>query len=130
MKPYSILLVVLWAVTTFTDIWSLAYAPHILFAIKSVGTPVLFTLCMAGCVQLAWDRRLVRFSAGQWRTTYQATLAMGGFYVVLKNFGDVLGVPTFAGDAGLLQLGLDFLPYLLFAVPVILLKHELKKSQI
>ena len=124
MKAYSVLLAVLWVVTVFTDIWGLAYARHVLFVIKGVGTPVLFTLGLAGCVELAWGRRLVRFDAVRWRMAYQATLIMGGFYVMLKNYGDLLGVPTFAGEAGLMQLGLDFLPYLLFAIPLILLEHK------
>lgn len=128
MRPYCVLLGILWLVTTFTDIWSLAYVRHLAFAVKGVGTPVLFTLCLAGCVELAWGRRLVRFDALRWRMTYQATLLMGGFYVMLKNYGELLGVPTFSGEASLLQVGLDFLPYMLFAIPVILLEHEMKKA--
>lgn len=129
MKAYSVLLGVLWLVTTFTDIWSLAYVRHVAFAVKGVGTPVLFTLCLAANVELAWRRRIVKFDTLRWRMTYQATLLMGGFYVILKNYGELLGVPTFSGDAGLLQLGLDFLPYLLFAIPVILLEYERKKER-
>lgn len=128
MKPYAVLLAVLWAVTTFTDIWSLAYAQHFLFVVKGLGTPVLFTLCLAGCVELAWGWRLARLAPGRWRATYRATLAMGVFYVLLKDFGDLLGVPAMAGEPNLLQIGLDFLPYLLFAVPVVILVHEKEKS--
>ncbi|BBD09713.1 hypothetical protein [Desulfovibrio ferrophilus] len=129
MKPYSILLAVLWLTTSFTDLWSLAYASHPLFVLKSIGTVVLFTLCLMGCLQLAWGRIFIRFAPGQWRMTYQGTLTMGAFYVLLKNFGDVLGVATMAGDTSIFQIGLDFLPYLLFAIPIIVLEHELNKEQ-
>ncbi|MBU1003882.1 MAG: hypothetical protein KKE73_15330 [Proteobacteria bacterium] len=129
MKPYSILLLVLWLTTSFTDLWSLAYASHHLFVIKSIATVVLFTLCLAGCIQLAWGKTLLRFAPGQWRMVYQATLAIGAFYVMLKNFGDLMGVATMSGPINIFQIGLDFLPYLLFAIPVIVLEHELNKGQ-
>lgn len=128
MKPYSILLALLWLVTTATDLWGLAYAQHPLFVIKGLGTVVLFTLSLAGCIQLAWGRALVRFAPGQWRMVYQATLALGAFYVLLKNFGELLGVATMSGPTNIFQLGLDFLPYLLFAIPIIVLEHELNKE--
>lgn len=127
MKPYSILLILLWLSTTFTELWSIAYATNVLFVLKSLGAVVLFTLCMAGCLQLAWNRRLVRFTTPQWRMTYQATLALGAFAVLLKNFGEVLGVAMEPVPTGLMQIGMDFLPYLLFAIPVIILEHELSR---
>jgi len=124
MKLYTILLGLLWLSVTLRDLWSVAFATHPLFVLRAIGTAVLFTLCLAGCLELAWRRRLVRFSSVQWRMTYQATMAMGVFTVLLRHFGYLLGIADGQSAATLTAIGMDVLPFVLFAIPVILLEHE------
>ncbi|WP_461209716.1 hypothetical protein [Desulfocurvus sp. DL9XJH121] len=124
MKGYSLLLAVLWAVTVFRDIWSLAYAQHVFFAVRAVGATVLFTLCLAGALELGWGLRLARLRPSQWRLAYLGCLGLGALHVLAGVHGELLGLPAPEAGPSLLRMGLNFLPYLLFAIPVIILEHE------
>lgn len=128
MKPYAILLAVLWLASVAVDFWTLTASLPLAFALKSLADIVLFTLCLLVAVELAFSRVLVTLSTPQLRLVYNATLFVGGAHVMLNNFGDLLGVPSPVGDTSILQIGLDFLPYLLFSIPAIVLEHERKKA--
>ncbi len=126
MKGYFFLLALLYAVTVFMSLWSLTNPLHLLVALKNALDIALFSLCLTGCYGLAFKRRYLE--PARWRITFQATLILGVFSVVLLGFGDRFGVPTPAGNPGLLELGLIFLPYLLFAIPAILYEHALRND--
>jgi len=122
------LLGLLWLARVALDVLLAATLPHPFLLLICVGDVILFTLCLAGCIELGFGKRVVRLSRSQWRIVFNATLVLGGFYVMIKNYGELLNMPSLSGEGGLLQILLDFLPYLLFAVPVILLEHERKKA--
>lgn len=126
MKGYFVLLCVLYLATLFMSVWSLTNPLHVLVALKNALDIALFSICLAGCFGLAFKR--VYLEPTRWRLTYQATLTLGVFSVMLMGFGDRFGVPMPVGQPSLLELGLMFLPYLLFALPVILYEQALKKG--
>ncbi|MDY7001164.1 MAG: hypothetical protein SVS15_05205 [Thermodesulfobacteriota bacterium] len=128
MKLYFIILSVLFLTRVLLSVWFLLSLPHYLVFLNHVGDIVLFTLCWAGALDLAFKKRLLNFSPDKWRLTYQATLVLGAGSVLLTKYGADLGVPSPAGSPGILTLGLIFLPYVLFAIPVIVHEHELKKE--
>jgi len=128
MKLYFLLLSVLFLTRVVVSVWVLLSLPHYLVFLNHAADIVLFALCLAGCLDLAFKKRLVNFSQDKWRLTYQATLVLGAGSVLLTNYGHSLGVPSPAGSPGILTLGLIFLPYVLFAIPVIVHTHELKKE--
>lgn len=128
MKPYAVLLGILWAVSLFWAFMLATSAPHPYLVMKSLGDIVLLSLCLAGCIELAFGKCVVKFTRSHWRMVFNGTLILGAMHVMLKNFGEAMGVPSFVGEGGILQILLDFLPYVLFAIPVIILEHERKKA--
>lgn len=128
MKPYAVLLSILWLTNVVIAFWSLTASLPLAFALKNLGDIVLFTLCLLVCIELAFAKTIVSLSTPQLRLTYNATLFLGGAHVMMKNFGDMLGLPSPVGELNIFQIVLDFLPYVLFAIPVILLEHERKKA--
>ncbi len=125
MKLFAILLGFLWLSHMSLDVMLVVSMPHPFLMVVGVANVVLLSLCLAGAVELGFRKRIVRLSRKGWRITFNCTFVLGGFYVLLKNYGELLGMPGFAGgDAGLFQAALDFLPYVLFALPVVILEHE------
>jgi len=128
MKLYFIILSVLYLSRIIVSVWVMLNPPHYLIFLNHAADMVLFTLCLAGCLDLAFKKRLVNFSTDKWRLTYQATLVLGACTVLLMCYGDKVGVPSPVGNPGFLTIGLIYLPYVLFAIPVIVHEHELKKE--
>ncbi len=126
MKGYFYLLSVLYLVTVLVSLWSLTNPLHVLTALKNALDIALFSACLAACHGLVYKRRY--WEAPRWRLIYQATLTLGVFGVMLMGYGERFGVPSPVGSPGLIQLGLWFLPYLLFVIPVILYEHALKND--
>lgn len=126
MKGYFILLCILYLASVVISIWSLTNPLHILVALKNALDIAMFTLCIMGAYGLAFKRKL--WDPVRWRMIFQGTLILGVFSVVLIGYGERFGVPSPAGAPSLLQLGLVFLPYLLFAIPVVLYERALKND--
>jgi len=126
MKVYFVLLCVLYLATLVMSVWSLTNPLHLLVALKNALDIALFFLCLVGCFGLAFRREYLEPT--RWRLTYQATLTLGVFSVVLMGFGGRFGVPMPVGDPSLVELGLLYLPYLLFAIPVVLYEQALRKG--
>ena len=130
MKLYFILMCVLYLATMLPSGVLLMHADqiHWLRILKSVGDLVLFALCLRGAFGLAWNRVYAR--QGVWNNVGAATLVLGGFSVMLFGYGEIFGVPTPAGKPSLISLGLVFLPYVLFAAPVVIYEYKMKKGEI
>lgn len=126
MIGYFVLLCILYLVTVGTSLWALTQPLHSLFVVKDLGTIVLFSLCLRGCYGLVFKKTY--WIPEKWRIVFQGTLVLGVFTVILYGYGENLGVPSPAGAPTLIDLGLMYLPYLLFAIPVILYENTLKKS--
>lgn len=129
MKVYVVLLAILYVLHISINIWALTTLPHYLFAIQHLADLVLLTLCMAGGIAHSFGKVLVRLERGSWRMVSRLTLVLGAFTVLLYVKGDeVFGVPAPASGGGIMQVALIFLPYVLFAIPVIVYEHELGKK--
>ena len=137
MKVYFILLSFLYLMRMFISIrsilggllgWSLFSFPNYLYILNHLADMVVFSLCLAGCLDLAFKKRLLNFSPDKWRRTYQATLMVGILNVLLYCYGDRFGAPALIRNPGIFTVIKFFLPYVLFAIPVIVHEHELKKE--
>lgn len=126
MKGYFVLLAVLYLVTLLMNVWSLTHRIPTLLAVKNALDIALFALCLLGAYGLAFRRSY--WEPLRWRMIYQATLVLGVFSVMIMGFGERFDMPTPYTDPSLLLLGMLFLPYLLFALPVILYEHALRKG--
>ena len=126
MKGYFFLLALLYIATMVMNIWSLTHSIPMLMALKNALDIVLFSLCLFGAYGLGFKREY--WVPARWRMTYQATLALGVFSVILMGFGERFGMPTPYTEPGIIQLVLMYLPYLLFALPVILYDNTLRKG--
>lgn len=126
MKGYFILLAVLYVLHVAVGVFVIAVSPHSMLVLKLVVDTVLYGLCLAGCWGLVGRRQI--WSPLTWRVIYQATLVMGGFFFVAQGFGDKLGIEYPTQEAGLLNLLMNLLNYVLFAVPVIVYENALRKG--
>lgn len=126
MKVYFVLLCLLYLATLAMSLWSLTNPLHVLVALKNALDVALFSICLVGCFGLAFRR--VYLEPTRWRVTYQATFTLGVFSVMLMGFGGRFGVPMPVGDPSLIELGLLYLPYLLFGIPVVLYERALRKG--
>lgn len=129
MKPYAVLLGVLWIGSLVRDLTLVAMGAPALLSARALGEVLLFGLCLAGCVELAWGRTVVRLSTVQWRLVSNGTFILGGLSVMFGSYGELFGLPQAAGRGGVLQAVLDFLPALVFAIPVVILEHERTKAE-
>lgn len=128
MKFYAVMLAVLWAMRMFISMWAMLQGQHPMLMLNHALDLVVLTLAMAGAVQLGFGKVfLPRFTTGHWRMVSRGTLLLGALSALLYTHGEAVGVPPSAG-AGLMQVALIFLPYLLFAIPVTVLEHELRKT--
>jgi hypothetical protein len=93
-----------------------------LFTLNHVLDVVAFSLCLAAALELGFGRRLVkRFTDGHWKLTGQATIALGILQTFLYGWGERIGMPDLIPQPGILTILRLMLPYVLFAVPAILL---------
>ena len=127
MKGYCILLAVLYVIHVVMGVFEVVVAPHDMRVLKLVIDAVVFALCLVGCFGLAYRKAL--WSPLTWRVIYQATLVMGCFFFFAQGFGDSVGIDHPDKDAGLLNLMMNLLNYLLFAVPVIVYEHALRRGE-
>lgn len=123
MKLYAILLAVLYLSRLAVSGFSLLHTDESLRAAVNLAEIVLFAVCLAAAVGLGWRKRWR--TPGFWAGTASATLMLGAASVLVYGFGDLFGLPT-TGRPNLLQLGLMYLPYVLFAVPAVLYDRELR----
>ena len=128
MKFYAILLAVLWVLRVSLSLTSLLMGQHPLYMLNHAADLVVLTLAMAGAMQAGFGKVwLPRFTPNHWRMVSRGTLLLGALSTLLYTHGEAIGVPATAGP-GLMQVGIVFLPYLLFSIPVIVLEHELRKK--
>ncbi|NCC26037.1 MAG: hypothetical protein EOM25_12720 [Deltaproteobacteria bacterium] len=126
MKGYVVLLAVLYAAMAFVSGVRLLHPLHFWTVARDLATMVAFSLCLVGAFGLAWGRTW--WTPRHWVMAGQATLILGGLAVILFGYGELFGVPTPQGRPGLLHMGMVFLPYLLFAIPVILYGSSQEKA--
>lgn len=131
MKFYFILLTILHiARVLLISIPAMVNRPALdYFFFNHLGDVILFTLCLAASFELGFGRKVLKsMDAGRWRLAGQATLALGVFQTFLYTLGESLGAPDLIPEPSLLDVGRLFLPYVLFAIPAIVLSHELAKA--
>ena len=131
MKIYFALLSLLFASSAATRIAQLmrpggpfADPYHI---IKYAADIVLFAAALYGAYLHGWGKR--EGSIVLWGWIKNLLLALGAFSVIAAGFPEALGVPGTPQRPGLLRLFLLFLPYILFAVPVVLLEKEMRDER-
>ncbi len=128
MKFYAILLAVLWLTRMTVSLWALLTGQHPLLMLNHALDLIVLTLALAGAMQAGFGKILLpRFTAQHWRLVSRGTLLLGALSTMLYTHGEAVGVPSSAGP-GLMNVALVFLPYLLFAIPVIVLEFELRKA--
>lgn len=120
MKIYCLLLAVLFLSTTLTKILQLLVATDSLFAFKTLADIFLFSLCLLACCGMAFNRRY--FSPAFWAWPGRLTLVLAGVHALL-----VLSSPREGGASFWpVDLGMNLLIYVLFAIPAILYANERK----
>jgi hypothetical protein len=129
MKVYTVLLAILYALRMFISLWALTTLPHWLFALNHLADIALFTLCVAAAVEFGFGKRLVRLPLDTWRLVGRLTLVLGAFSTLLYTNGQIFGAPAPAAGGGILQVAMIFLPYVLFAIPVIVYEHKLRQGE-
>jgi hypothetical protein len=130
MKVYVILLGILYALRMLVSVWALSHVPHYLFMLQHLADIVLFSLCMAGSVAHAYGKHVIRLERGTWKLVSRLTLVLGAFTVLLYVKGDVIfGIPAPAAGGGIFQVAMIFLPYVLFAIPVIVYEHQMGQTE-
>lgn len=81
------------------------------------------------CLRVAYDHAFGRawLDAAKTRLVYQAAFALGIYAVILAATDTPYGPPGLFGP-GLVHAGMVFIPYLLFAIPVVLQEKRLKEG--
>ena len=128
MKFYAILLALLWLLRMAVSLSALLFGQHPAFMLNHALDLVLLTMAMAGAIQVGFGKIwLPRLTPNHWRMVSRATLLLGALSTLLYTQGERLDIPTPAGP-GLMNVVMIFMPYLLFAIPVIVLEHNLRKA--
>ncbi|THB67061.1 MAG: hypothetical protein D6E12_09380 [Desulfovibrio sp.] len=127
MKGYFYLLCVLYVLHTGVNIFVAVVEPHGMYVMKALIDAVCFALCLVGSYGLAHRKPI--WTTWTWRTIYQATLVMGGFFFIAQGFGDVLGIDHPAADAGPINLAMLLIKYLLFAIPVVIYEYAMRTGK-
>ena len=123
MKPYFILLAVLFTSNTLLRVWQLWLGVPPEVAVSYLADVACFALCLWAAFALAFDRQPL--TRPQARLIYYATMVAGIVSVLLRVWGPQLGVPA-VGGVGLVDVGLWALSYVLFAIPAVLYDNWLK----
>lgn len=126
MKVYAILLCVLYLSRLVVSGFSLLHTPYPLRAAVNLAEILVFGACLAAAVGLGWKKRWR--TPGFWGAVATASLILGGAAALVFGFGDLFGLPQ-PGRPNLLQIGLLYLPYVLFAVPAVLYERELRGGE-
>jgi len=126
MKLYVVLLGFLYVLQMALSVWSLTAKVNVFYALGHVGNIAAFSLCLLGAVAFAYGWSPVRISRRAWWWVGRLTLVLGAYTTVLYTRGDVFGLPS--PPSGFMHAALILLPYVLFAVPVIVYEHELGKQ--
>ncbi len=124
MKGYAILLGVLFVSSLATRLMTVSVSHEPLARALAGADIVAFGLCLVAAVEMAFHRRWLtsRFGAQGWRLVSRGALVLGAFAVASSAMSRPMSAP------GLLQLGLMLVPYVVFAIPVILFENELKAA--
>ena len=123
MKPYFFLLAVLLLTNTFLRAWQVTVGIPAPLAVSYLADVVCFGLCLWCSWGLSFDKKPL--TRPQARLIYYATMIAGIASVLLRVWGPHLGVPA-VGGAGLIDVALWALSYILFAVPAVLYDQWLK----
>lgn len=126
MKPYFFLLAVLFVSNLFLRAWQVVVGIPLPLAVSYVADLVCFGLCLWTAWALAYLRKPL--TRPQARLIYYATMAAGIVSVLLRLYGDRVGVPA-VGGRNLIDVGLWALSYVLFAVPAVLYDTWLKTGR-
>ncbi len=125
MKPYFVLLIVLYLSTLANAAIGIAVFPSALALVKNLGDIVVFGLCLRTAYDHAFGRTWL--NAARCRLLYRGVFALGVYAVILAATGTRYGPPGMFGK-GLLHVIMVFVPYLLFAIPVVLQEKRLKEG--
>ncbi len=120
MKLYCLLLATLFLSSVVTRVLQLLIVTDSLFAIKVLADIVLFALCLLACYSLAFNRRF--FAPAFWAWPGRLTLILAGFHALLVLTSLQEGATSFWP----VDLGMNMLIYVLFAVPAILYANQRK----
>jgi hypothetical protein len=128
MKAYFILLAILFAGRLFANGVVFLTVTHPVPLLRAVVELVCFGLCLWGCYGMAFRKRYL--DQARWKIIYNLTLIVGVVTVVLAVYGSEFGIPGSTGDISLFHGGMILLPFLLFAVPVIIYSKDLEEGTI
>ncbi len=127
MKGYVILLGVLYLATIARSVMALMGPPIGLVPYKAVIDIALFGLCLWGGYCFISGKTCL--DADKWKLVSRVTLAVGGMLTIGLVWGTSLGLATPYPSPSLLQAAMLLLPYVLFAIPMILYANELGKER-
>jgi len=125
MKPFFILLAVLYLPSVVNAGIGILAFPQALALVKNLGDVVVLALCLRTAYDQAFGRTWL--DAAKCRLLYQATFALGIYAVILAATDTPYGPPGLFGP-GLVHAAMVFIPYLLFAIPVVLQEKRLKEG--
>ncbi len=125
---YFILLIILYAGRVFAGGAVIFTTGHPLPLLRAAAEIIVLGLCLWGCYGLAFKKRYLE--PVKWKIIYQFTLILGVATVVLTGYGQSFGMPGTPEGISLFHLFMILLPFLLFAVPVIIYAKELEEQKI
>lgn len=120
MKLYCLLLAILFLSSVVTRVLQLLIVTDSLFAFKVLADIVLFALCLSACFGLAFNRRFL--APAFWAWPGRLTLVLAGFHVLQV----LTSLPKDAASFRPVDLAMNILIYVLFAIPAILYANERK----
>lgn len=124
MKGFAYLLGLLFATNTFTRVIGILHGVPALVAVLFVADVIAFAVCLTANWGIAHGREW--FSVPKLKLLYFLTIGLGILSVVVRGWGEVFGIPSVGGS--ILDLGLWFLSYLLFAAPLAVHADRLSKK--
>lgn len=127
MKFYVILMAILYLLQMYLSITSIfLFGVNYLYVLGHIGNIVLYTLSLSVAIEFAYKKRFIKLSRPHIWWVGRLTLALGAYTTLLYTRGDIFGLPS--PPSNFLHAALIFLPYVLFAIPVIVYEHELGKK--
>ena len=122
MKLYFFGLLILYVFSVLNRAMSLALGTPPQIMVSYVADILLFSLCLRVCYGMAFNKRY--FTPQSVKLIYYGVMGMVVVSLFLLTKGELLGLPDL--EIHVLNLLLWLLPYLLFALPCILLGRVLK----